>query len=114
MSNRSQLFCLATASAVCFGTPAFAQDTVKVGELNSYKAQPAALDLYAGRDADARRGRGEEETLGRDLSQLRVRSVGSDLVQGDAQEGSTRRRIRDRAGPAARQGRCRRDRAGDR
>src|SRR6516162_8849915 len=46
MSNRSQLFCLATASAVCFGTPAFAQDTVKIGELNSYKAQPAFLEPY--------------------------------------------------------------------
>ena len=46
MSNRSQLFCLATPSAVCFGTPAFAQDTVKIGELNSYKAQPAFLEPY--------------------------------------------------------------------
>ena len=46
MSNRSQLFCLATASAVCFGTPAFAQNTVKIGELNSYKAQPAFLEPY--------------------------------------------------------------------
>src|SRR5947209_4112146 len=46
MSNRSQLFCLATASTVCFGTPAFAQDTVKIGELNSYKAQPAFLEPY--------------------------------------------------------------------
>jgi branched-chain amino acid transport system substrate-binding protein len=46
MSNRTQLFCLATASAVCFGTGAFAQDTVKIGELNSYKAQPAFLEPY--------------------------------------------------------------------
>src|SRR6516162_6752942 len=46
MSNRSQLFCLATAGAVCFGTPAFAQNTVKIGELNSYKAQPAFLEPY--------------------------------------------------------------------
>src|SRR5215813_12044367 len=46
MSNRSQLFCLATAGAVCFGTPAFAQSTVKIGELNSYKAQPAFLEPY--------------------------------------------------------------------
>src|SRR5262245_50218505 len=46
MSARSQLFWLATASAVCFGTPAFAQSTVKIGELNSYKAQPAFLEPY--------------------------------------------------------------------
>jgi len=46
MSTRSQLFCLATASAVCFGTGAFAQSTVKIGELNSYKAQPAFLEPY--------------------------------------------------------------------
>src|SRR5262249_57281397 len=46
MSTRSQLFCLATASAVCFGTGAFAQNTVKIGELNSYKAQPAFLEPY--------------------------------------------------------------------
>src|ERR1700720_1218567 len=46
MSNRSQLFCLATAGTVCFGAPAFAQDTVKIGELNSYKAQPAFLEPY--------------------------------------------------------------------
>src|SRR5262249_47330810 len=46
MSTRSRLFWLATASAVCFGTPAVAQDTVKIGELNSYKAQPAFLEPY--------------------------------------------------------------------
>src|SRR5690348_18398775 len=46
MSNRSQLFWLATAGAVCFGTPAFAQNTVKIGELNSYKSQPAFLEPY--------------------------------------------------------------------
>src|SRR5215471_19110963 len=46
MSNKSRLFWLATASAVCFGTPAFAQNTVKIGELNSYKAQPAFLEPY--------------------------------------------------------------------
>src|SRR2546430_7482251 len=46
MSNRSQLFCLATASAVCLGTPAVAQNTVKIGELNSYKSQPAFLEPY--------------------------------------------------------------------
>src|SRR6201984_2341675 len=46
MSSRFRLFWLATASAVCLGTPAVAQNTVKIGELNSYKAQPAFLDPY--------------------------------------------------------------------
>src|SRR5436190_10596330 len=46
MSTRFQLAWLVTASAVCLGTPAIAQDTVKIGELNSYKSQPAFLDPY--------------------------------------------------------------------
>ena len=46
MSSRFRLFWLATASAVCLGTPAVAQNTVKIGELNSYKAQPAFLEPY--------------------------------------------------------------------
>ena len=46
MSSRFRLFWLASASAVCLGTPAVAQDTVKIGELNSYKAQPAFLEPY--------------------------------------------------------------------
>src|SRR2546427_12350941 len=46
MSTRSRLAWLVTASAVCLGTPAIAQDTVKIGELNSYKAAPAFLDPY--------------------------------------------------------------------
>src|SRR6267142_531689 len=46
MSTRSRLFWLATASAVCLATPAFAQSTIKIGELNSYKAQPAFLEPY--------------------------------------------------------------------
>jgi branched-chain amino acid transport system substrate-binding protein len=36
----------ALASAIAFATPAFAQNTIKIGELNSYKAQPAFLDPY--------------------------------------------------------------------
>src|SRR5437868_1596208 len=114
MSTRFQLAWLVTASAVCLGTPAIAQDTVKIGELNSYKGPPAALDLHAGRDADARRHRSEEEALGRGLSEFRVWPVGCDLVQGDAEKGAARCRVRDRASPAARQGRCRRRRASDR
>jgi len=46
MSTRSRLAWLVTASAVCLGTPAIAQDTVKIGELNSYKAAPAFLEPY--------------------------------------------------------------------
>jgi branched-chain amino acid transport system substrate-binding protein len=36
----------AGAAVVCLGTPAMAQGTIKIGELNSYKAQPAFLDPY--------------------------------------------------------------------
>jgi branched-chain amino acid transport system substrate-binding protein len=46
MSTTSRLALLVTASAICLGTPALAQDTLKIGELNSYKAQPAFLDPY--------------------------------------------------------------------
>src|ERR1700741_195183 len=46
MSSRFRLFWLPPASAVCLGTPAVAQNTVKIGELNSYKAQPAFLEPY--------------------------------------------------------------------
>src|SRR5947208_4640515 len=46
MSTRFQLAWLVTASAVCLGTPASDQDTVKIGELNSYKGQPAFLEPY--------------------------------------------------------------------
>ncbi len=48
MITRSQLLWLAAAGAgaVCFGSPVFAQDTIKIGELNSYKSQPAFLDPY--------------------------------------------------------------------
>src|SRR5260221_12603157 len=46
MSTRSRRAWLVTASAVCLGTPAIAQATVKIGELNSYKAAPAFLEPY--------------------------------------------------------------------
>src|SRR4029078_2412433 len=36
----------ASAAAVCLGVPAMAQGTIKIGELNSYKSQPAFLDPY--------------------------------------------------------------------
>ena len=37
---------VAAAVAAVFATPALAQETVKVGELNSYKSQPAFLEPY--------------------------------------------------------------------
>src|SRR3954449_4416600 len=48
MSTRSQLLALAAASTVvvCLGTPVVAQTTIKIGELNSYKSQPAFLEPY--------------------------------------------------------------------
>jgi branched-chain amino acid transport system substrate-binding protein len=39
-------FAIATAFAAGFAAPAAAQGTIKIGELNSYKAQPAFLDPY--------------------------------------------------------------------
>ncbi len=39
-------FVLAAGCAAGFTAPAFAQDTIKIGELNSYKSQPAFLDPY--------------------------------------------------------------------
>ena len=36
----------ATLLAAFLGPPAFAQDTIRIGELNSYKAQPAFLEPY--------------------------------------------------------------------
>src|SRR4030088_2543734 len=48
MITRFHLLRLATASATvaCLGLPAHAQGTIKIGELNSYKSQPAFLDPY--------------------------------------------------------------------
>jgi branched-chain amino acid transport system substrate-binding protein len=52
MITASHLVRLAAASAAavclstCLGTSAFAQTTIKIGELNSYKSQPAFLDPY--------------------------------------------------------------------
>ena len=46
--NQSNLLRLASASAaaLCLAAPALAQNTIKIGELNSYKAQPAFLEPY--------------------------------------------------------------------
>jgi branched-chain amino acid transport system substrate-binding protein len=43
---KTGLLGLAAVSVIAFATPAFAQDTIKIGELNSYKSQPAFLDPY--------------------------------------------------------------------
>src|ERR1700716_1817275 len=48
MITRLHLLQLAAASATiaCLGVPAHAQGTIKIGELNSYKSQPAFLEPY--------------------------------------------------------------------
>src|SRR3954453_2060631 len=47
MITRAHLLRWATgAVVVCLATPVMAQDTIKIGELNSYKSQPAFLDPY--------------------------------------------------------------------
>jgi branched-chain amino acid transport system substrate-binding protein len=48
MSMKSNLLWLSTAGTVaaCLATPGFAQGTIKIGELNSYKSQPAFLEPY--------------------------------------------------------------------
>ena len=45
---KRQMFLLAVAGTVAglLATPAMAQQTIKIGELNSYKSQPAFLDPY--------------------------------------------------------------------
>jgi branched-chain amino acid transport system substrate-binding protein len=46
--SRPLFLCIGTGSIalVCFGAPALAQGTIKIGEMNSYKAQPAFLEPY--------------------------------------------------------------------
>jgi branched-chain amino acid transport system substrate-binding protein len=48
MITRSHLLRAAAGSlaAICLSVPALAQNTIRIGELNSYKAQPAFLDPY--------------------------------------------------------------------
>jgi branched-chain amino acid transport system substrate-binding protein len=43
---KTGFFGVAVAAAVAFTGPALAQNTIKIGELNSYKSQPAFLDPY--------------------------------------------------------------------
>ncbi len=46
MQRRAVLAAAAAALAIGFGAPAVAQNTIKIGELNSYKNFPAFLDPY--------------------------------------------------------------------
>ena len=46
MRPTRHLIALSLTLATVFAAPAFAQDTIKIGELNSYKAQPAFLEPY--------------------------------------------------------------------
>ncbi len=46
MRAQAYLYSLAFVLAAGLTAPAVAQDTIKIGELNSYKAQPAFLDPY--------------------------------------------------------------------
>ncbi len=46
MSSRAALTAAAAILSLAVATPTFAQGTIKIGELNSYKSQPAFLDPY--------------------------------------------------------------------
>ena len=46
MKTRKNLIPLAAVATAALVTPSFAQNTIKIGELNSYKAAPAFLDPY--------------------------------------------------------------------
>ena len=46
MKTWKSLIPLAVAAAAAVATPSLAQNTIKIGELNSYKAAPAFLDPY--------------------------------------------------------------------
>src|SRR5476651_2221059 len=56
------------ALAICLATPAAEQDTIKIGELNSYKAVPAFLDPYKkGMDLAIEEINGKGGVLGKKL-----------------------------------------------
>ena len=46
MITKRHVFFLASAALIATSLPAAAQNTIKIGELNSYKSQPAFLDPY--------------------------------------------------------------------
>jgi branched-chain amino acid transport system substrate-binding protein len=63
--------------AAAFAAPAFAQDTIKIGELNSYKSQPAFLEPYKrGMDLALEEINGKGGVLGKKL-ELVVRDDGA-------------------------------------
>jgi branched-chain amino acid transport system substrate-binding protein len=68
---------LAATLAVVLAAPAFAQNTIKIGELNSYKSQPAFLEPYKrGMDLALEEINGKGGVLGKKL-ELIVRDDGA-------------------------------------
>jgi branched-chain amino acid transport system substrate-binding protein len=68
---------LAATLAVVLAAPAFAQGTIKIGELNSYKSQPAFLEPYKrGMDLALEEINGKGGVLGKKL-ELIVRDAGA-------------------------------------
>ncbi len=85
-----------------------------LGRRQQVHVPPASRHVHAGRDARARGRQAAQEALGARVSELRVRPVGDRRVQGAAEGRAARRRVRRRAGAAARQARRRQRRAGAR
>ena len=78
MRPTRHVFTLALAGSLAAGLSfqAFAQETIKIGELNSYKSQPAFLDPYKkgmgdGDRGDQRQGRRARQEAGSDLARRR-------------------------------------------
>ena len=87
------------ALAVGLATPAAAQQTIKIGELNSYKAQPAFLDPYKkgmgnGDRGDQRQRRRARQEARSDLARRRRQSGRSGARR--RRTGDARRRRHDR------------------
>jgi branched-chain amino acid transport system substrate-binding protein len=68
MITKRHVFLLALAASVVSSLPAAAQDTIKIGELNSYKSQPAFLDPYKkGMDLAVDEINGKDGVLGKKI-----------------------------------------------
>ena len=77
MRPTRHVLALATVLAAVYAAPAFAQGTIKIGELNSYKAQPAFLEPYKrGMDLALEEINGKGGVLGKKL-ELIVRDDGA-------------------------------------
>lgn len=77
MRPTRQVLALSVTLATVFTAPAFAQNTIKIGELNSYKAQPAFLEPYKrGMDLALEEINGKGGVLGKKL-ELIVRDDGA-------------------------------------